>query len=162
VAQSDISILINGESGTGKEIFANALHEASPRSSLKNDKCKLRCNSRKVFWKVNFFGHEKGSFTGASDTRKDISRSPIIPHSFLDEIGEMPLTTQVKLLRVLETNEFMKLGSEKVTNVNVSIIAASNKNLQDEVDKHNFSNDLYFRLKAVTLQFLLYEKEEKI
>jgi transcriptional regulator with GAF, ATPase, and Fis domain len=150
VAQSDISILINGESGTGKEIFANAVHAASPRFA--NKMMSVNCGAiPEGILESELFGHEKGSFTGASDTRKGYFEIADNSTLFLDEIGEMPLTTQVKLLRVLETNEFMKLGSEIVTKVNVRIIAASNKNLQQEVDKGNFRNDLYFRLKAVTL-----------
>ena len=97
------------------------------------------------------FGHEKGSFTGAHEERKGYFEIADGGTLFLDEIAEMSLTTQVKLLRVLETNEFMRIGSERVTKVDVRIIAATNKDLQQEVNSKTFRNDLYFRLKAVTL-----------
>jgi len=97
------------------------------------------------------FGHEKGSFTGAHDERKGYFEIADGGTLFLDEIAEMSLTTQVKLLRVLETNEFMRIGSERVTKVDVRIIAATNKDLQQEVNSKSFRNDLYFRLKAVSL-----------
>ena len=150
VAVSDISVLIYGESGTGKEIFAKAIHEFSRRAN-------------KQFLSINFgaipegileselFGHKKGSFTGAFDNRKGYFEIADEGTLFLDEIGDMPLTTQVKLLRAIETNEFIKIGSETVTKVDVRIIAATNKDLQQEVEAKRFREDLYFRLKAVTL-----------
>ncbi len=150
VAKSDISVLIQGESGTGKEVFAKAIHEASSRAS--NKLVSVNCGAiPEGILESELFGHEKGSFTGAHDSRKGYFEIADGGTLFLDEIGEMPITTQVKLLRVLETGDFMRLGSEKVTHVDVRIIAASNRTLQDEVDRHKFRNDLYFRLKAVTL-----------
>ncbi|MBU1095937.1 MAG: sigma-54 dependent transcriptional regulator [Bacteroidetes bacterium] len=150
VAKSDISVLIHGESGTGKEVFARAIHEASTRSGKKL--VSVNCGAiPEGILESELFGHEKGSFTGATDSRKGYFEIANEGTLFLDEIAEMPLTTQVKLLRVLETGEFMRLGSEKVTKVDVRIIAASNKNLQDEVAQRKFRNDLFFRLKAVTL-----------
>ncbi|MBN1300003.1 MAG: sigma-54-dependent Fis family transcriptional regulator [Melioribacteraceae bacterium] len=162
VAKSDISVLIHGESGTGKEIFAKAIHAGSSRANQKL--VSVNCGAiPEGILESELFGHEKGSFTGASDSRKGYFEIADGGTLFLDEIGEMPLTTQVKLLRVLETSEFMRLGSEKVTRVNVRIIAASNKNLQEEVGKHKFRNDLYFRLKAVTLSIPpLRERREDI
>jgi DNA-binding NtrC family response regulator len=150
VAQSDISVLITGESGVGKEVFAKAIHGHSKRS----DKKLISVNCGAIpegILESELFGHKKGSFTGAVDDRKGYFEIADGGTLFLDEIGEMPLTTQVKLLRVLETNEFMRIGAETVTKVDVRIIAATNKDLQKEVDTKRFRNDLYFRLKAVTL-----------
>ncbi len=150
VAPSDISILITGESGVGKEVFAKAIHESSKRANQRL--VNVNCGAiPEGLLESELFGHEKGSFTGATDVRKGYFEIADKGTLFLDEIGEMSLTTQVKLLRVLETNEFMRLGSERVTSVDVRIIAATNKSLQQEVEKKNFRNDLYFRLKAVTL-----------
>ncbi len=150
VAASDISILITGESGVGKEVFAHAIHEASNRAN--QNLVNVNCGAiPEGLLESELFGHEKGSFTGATDVRKGYFEIADKGTLFLDEIGEMSLTTQVKLLRVLETNEFMRLGSERVTSVDVRIIAATNKPLQKEVEKKHFRNDLYFRLKAVTL-----------
>lgn len=150
VAPSDISILIYGESGVGKEVFARAIHGYSRRS----DKQLVSVNCGAIpegILESELFGHKKGSFTGATDTRKGYFEIADGGTLFLDEIAEMPLTTQVKLLRVLETKEFMKVGAETVTQVDARIIAATNKNLQSEVDSRHFREDLYFRLKAVML-----------
>ncbi|MCZ7602239.1 MAG: sigma-54 dependent transcriptional regulator [Melioribacteraceae bacterium] len=150
VAHSDISVLIYGESGTGKEVFARAIHGASNRSDKKL--VSVNCGAiPEGILESELFGHKKGSFTGAIDDRKGYFEIADGGTLFLDEIGEMPLTTQVKLLRVLETKEFMRIGSETVTKVDVRIIAASNKDLQDEVAAKRFRSDLYFRLKAVML-----------
>jgi len=150
ISTSDISVLIYGESGVGKEVFARAIHESSKRS--RNKLVSVNCGAiPEGILESELFGHKKGSFTGAVDDRKgyfEIANSGTL---FLDEIAEMPLTTQVKLLRVLETQEFMRIGSETVTKVDVRIIAATNKDLQREVDSKRFRKDLYFRLKAVTL-----------
>lgn len=150
VAKSDISVLLYGESGVGKEIFASAIHNYSPRA----DKQLVSVNCGAIpegILESELFGHKKGSFTGAVESRKGYFEIADQGTLFLDEIGEMPLTTQVKLLRVLETQEFMRIGSETVTKVDVRIIAATNKDLQVEVDAKRFREDLYFRLKAVTL-----------
>lgn len=150
VAQSDISVLITGESGVGKEVFAQAIHNYSKRS-LK-ELVSVNCGAiPESLLESELFGHKKGSFTGAVDDRKGYFEIADGGTLFLDEIAEMALTTQVKLLRVLETKEFMRIGSESVTKVDVRIIAATNKDLQREVDSKKFRNDLYFRLKAVTL-----------
>jgi transcriptional regulator with GAF, ATPase, and Fis domain len=151
VAQSDISVLIYGESGTGKEVFARALHGFSKRSG--KELVSVNCGAiPEGLLESELFGHKKGSFTGAYDDRKGYFEIADGGTLFLDEIAEMPLTTQVKFLRALETKEFMRLGGETVTKVDVRIIAATNKDLQKEVDAKKFRNDLYFRLKAVTLQ----------
>lgn len=150
VAKSDISVLIYGESGVGKEIFARAIHGYSNRA----EKQMINVNCGAIpegILESELFGHKKGSFTGAVESRKGYFEIADGGTLFLDEIAEMPLHTQVKLLRVIETNEFMKIGAETVTKVDVRIIAATNKELQREVDSRHFREDLYFRLKAVTL-----------
>jgi transcriptional regulator with GAF, ATPase, and Fis domain len=150
VAQSDITVLITGESGVGKEIFANAIHKASQRA----DKPMVSVNCGAIpegILDSELFGHKKGSFTGAVETRKGYFELADSGTLFLDEIAEMPIPTQVKLLRAIETSEFMKVGAETITKVNVRYIAATNKDLQEEVDAKRFREDLFFRLKAVTL-----------
>jgi len=150
VALSDISVLIYGESGTGKEVLAKAIHEHSRRSSKQF--LSINCGAiPEGLLESELFGHKKGSFTGAFDNRKGYFEIADEGTLFLDEIGDMPLTTQVKVLRAIETNEFIKIGSETVTKVDVRIIAATNKDLQQEVESKRFREDLYFRLKAVTL-----------
>lgn len=150
VAQSDISVLITGESGVGKEVFARAIHGASKRAD--KELVSVNCGAiPESLLESELFGHKKGSFTGAIEDRKGYFEIANHGTLFLDEIAEMALTTQVKLLRVLETQEFMKIGSETVTKVDVRIIAATNKDLQKEVDAKRFRHDLYFRLKAVTI-----------
>ncbi|UCH66827.1 MAG: sigma-54-dependent Fis family transcriptional regulator [Ignavibacterium sp.] len=150
VAPSDISVLIYGESGVGKEIFAAALHNASKRTA----KPFVTVNSGAIpegILESELFGHRKGAFTGAVGSRKGYFEIADGGTLFLDEIAEMPMTTQVKLLRAIETQEFMSIGAETVTKVDVRFIAATNKDLQKEVDEKRFREDLYFRLKAVTL-----------
>jgi len=150
VAKSDISVLIYGESGTGKEVFARAVHGFSNRA----DKQFLSINCGAIpegILESELFGHKKGSFTGALENRKGYFEITDGGTLFLDEIAEMPLMTQVKLLRAIESKEFIKLGAETVTKVDVRIIAATNKDLQNEVETKRFRDDLYFRLKAVTL-----------
>jgi len=162
IAGSDISVLINGESGTGKEVFARAIHGFSGRSSKKL--VGVNCGAiPEGLLESELFGHKKGSFTGALDDRKGYFEIADGGTLFLDEIAEMPLTTQVKLLRALETKEFMRIGSETVTKVDIRIVAASNKDLQREVEAKRFRSDLYFRLKAVTLTIPpLRERKEDI
>lgn len=150
VAQSDISVLIYGESGVGKEVFAKAIHAYSNRSN--KPMVSVNCGAiPEGIIESELFGHKKGSFTGAVESRKGYFEIADNSTLFLDEIGELPLTTQVKLLRAIETKEFMKLGAETVTRVDVRIIAATNKDLQKEVDTRKFREDLFFRLKAVSL-----------
>ena len=149
VAKSDISVLIFGESGVGKEVFARAIHGYSNRA----DKPLVSVNCGAIpegILESELFGHKKGSFTGAMENRKGYFEIADEGTLFLDEIAEMPLTTEVKLLRVIETKEFMRIGAETVTKVDVRIIAATNKDLQKEVDSKRFREDLFFRLKAVT------------
>ena len=150
VAQSDISVLITGESGTGKEVVANAIHYYSKRKS----KALIIVNCGAIpegIIESELFGHEKGAFTGAYESRKGYFELADNGTIFLDEIGEMPLSTQVKILRVLETGEFMKVGGERYIQVDVRIIAATNRDLAKEVINKNFREDLYFRLKSINL-----------
>lgn len=150
VSQSDISVLIYGESGTGKEVFAKALHGSSRRAQ--NKLVSLNCGAiPEGILESELFGHKKGSFTGAVENRKGYFEVADKGTLFLDEIAELALTTQVKLLRILETNDLTPIGGEESKHVDVRIIAATNKDLQVEVDNKRFRNDLYFRLKAVTL-----------
>jgi DNA-binding NtrC family response regulator len=151
VATSDISVSIYGESGVGKEVIAKAIHGFSKRA----DKPMISVNCGAIpegILESELFGHKKGSFTGAVETRKGYFELADKSTLFLDEIAEMPLATQVKLLRAIETREFMRIGSETVTKVDVRFIVSTNKNLQDEVIAKRFREDLFFRLKAVTLE----------
>lgn len=150
IAPSDITVLIYGESGVGKEVFARAIHGYSRRKEKQIVSVNCAAIPEGIL-ESELFGHTKGSFTGAIDARKGYFEIADGGTLFLDEIGEMPLTLQVKLLRAIETKEFMRVGAEKVTNVDVRIITATNKDLQQEVEMKRFREDLYFRLKAVTL-----------
>lgn len=150
VAPTDLSVLINGESGTGKEVVANALHELSKR----NSKVMISVNCGAIpegILESELFGHEKGSFTGAVAQKKGYFEAAHGGTIFLDEIGEMPLSTQVKLLRVLETSEFMRVGGVTTLKTDVRIVAATNKNLEKAVEEGEFRRDLFFRLKAITI-----------
>lgn len=150
VAPTNISVLITGESGTGKEIFAKAIHTLSPRKN--KPMISVNCGAiPEGLLESELFGHEKGAFTGAVSTKKGYFELADGGTIFLDEIGEMPIQTQVRLLRVLETGEFMRVGSGELRKVNVHIIAASNRDLGDMVKKAQFRKDLYYRLKAVSL-----------
>lgn len=150
VAPTDISVLITGESGTGKELVANSIHSFSKRK----DKPFITVNCGAIpegIIESELFGHQKGAFTGAVESRSGYFEMADKGTIFLDEIGDMPLATQVKILRVLETGEFMKVGSSKKIFVDVRVIAATNKNLENEVINKNFREDLYFRLRSVNI-----------
>lgn len=150
VAPVDISVLITGESGTGKEIVARAVHKLSRRAS--NPLVIVNCGAIPAgIIESELFGHKKGSFTGASEDRKGYFEEADNGTIFMDEIGETPLETQVKLLRVLESGEFMRVGDSKMRKTDVRIIAATNKNLRQEAEKGNFRRDLYYRLRTVTI-----------
>lgn len=150
ISDTDITVLIYGESGVGKEIFARAIHNSSKRAG--KELITVNCGAiPEGILESELFGHRKGSFTGAIEGRKGYFEIADGGTLFLDEIGEMPLTTQVKVLRAIEFKEFMRIGAETVTRVDVRIIAATNKDLQEQVDKKKFRDDLYFRLKAVAL-----------
>lgn len=150
VAPTQITVLISGESGTGKEMVARALHQLSDRNS--NPLMTVNCGAiPEGILESELFGHEKGAFTGAVDARKGYFELADSGTLFLDEIGEMPLGTQVKLLRVLEEREFMRVGGHQTVKINVRVIAATNRDLEDEVRKGNFRKDLYYRLNAVSV-----------
>ena len=148
VAPVDILVLITGESGVGKEVMARAIHKYSKRSNL--SMVTVNCGAiPEGIIESELFGHKKGSFTGALEDRKGYFEEANKGTIFLDEIGEAPLETQVKLLRVLETGEYMRVGESKVRYTDVRVIAATNKNLAELVTKNRFRQDLYYRLKTV-------------
>jgi len=150
VAPVDISVLITGESGTGKEVMARAIYKNSKRSN--NPMVIVNCGAiPEGIIESELFGHKKGSFTGASEDRKGYFEQANKGTIFLDEIGEAPLGTQVKLLRVLETGEYMRVGESKVRYTDVRVLAATNKNLTELVKKNQFRQDLYYRLKTVMI-----------
>jgi transcriptional regulator with PAS, ATPase and Fis domain len=150
ISSSDITILIFGESGVGKEVFARAIHYSSRRAD--NEMISVNCGAiPEGILESELFGHKKGAFTGAYEGRKGYFEIADGGTLFLDEIAEMPLTTQVKILRAIEFKEFMRIGAETVTKVDVRIIAATNKDLQEEVNRRRFREDLFFRLKSVSL-----------
>ena len=150
VAPVDISVLITGESGTGKEVMAKAIHKFSRYAN--KPMVIVNCGAiPEGIIESELFGHKKGSFTGASEDRKGYFEEAHKGTIFLDEIGETPLQTQVKLLRVLESGEFMRVGEAKTRYTDVRIIVATNKDLGDLVKKDHFRQDLYYRLKTVTL-----------
>lgn len=150
-APTDLAVLINGETGTGKEVFSNALHGLSKRKKFPF--VSVNCGAiPETLLESELFGHEKGAFTGAVDQRKGFFEVADKGTIFLDEIGEMPIATQVKLLRILETGEFSRLGSSTVRKVDVRLVAATNRDLEQEVINGNFRQDLFFRLKSVSIR----------
>ncbi|MDR0385030.1 MAG: sigma-54 dependent transcriptional regulator [Prevotellaceae bacterium] len=150
VAPTDLSVLITGESGTGKEVFPKIIHKFSARKH--GQYIAVNCGAiPDGTIDSELFGHEKGSFTGALDTRKGYFEVADGGTIFLDEVAELPLSTQVRLLRVLETGEFLKVGSSKVQKTNVRIIAATNVNLQEAIKHNRFREDLYYRLNTVPI-----------
>lgn len=145
VALTDATVLLTGETGTGKEVFANAIHEGSDRK--KNNFVAINCSAfSKEILESELFGHKQGSFTGAIKDKKGLVEEANGGTLFLDEIGEMPIELQAKLLRVLETKEFMRMGETKVSKSDFRLIAATNRNLEDEIKQGHFREDLYFRL----------------
>jgi transcriptional regulator with PAS, ATPase and Fis domain len=151
VAGTDLSVLVLGESGTGKEFFPKIIHELSPRKH--NNYVAINCGAiPEGTIDSELFGHEKGSFTDAREARKGYFEEADGGTIFLDEVAELPLATQVRLLRVLETGEFMKVGSSKVQKTNVRVVAATNINVTDAIAKGKFREDLYYRLNAITIQ----------
>lgn len=150
VAKTDISVLITGDSGTGKELVAKAIHE----QSLRKHQPYITVNCGAIpsgTMESELFGHKKGSFTDAREDRKGFFEAADGGTILLDEIAEMPLNVQVKLLRTLEESEITKVGESIPQKINVRIIAATNKDLLEEVKKENFRKDLYFRLKTITI-----------
>ena len=145
VAPTHATVLLSGETGTGKEVFARAIHECSVRN--KHNFVAVNCAAfSKDLLENEFFGHKAGSFTGAVRDSKGIFEEANDGTVFLDEVGEMPIELQAKLLRVLESGEFLKVGESKATKVNVRIIAATNRDLQIEIQAGNFREDLFYRL----------------
>src|ERR1035437_7331287 len=145
VAETDTTVLLTGETGTGKEVFAQAIHQASSRAG--KSFVALNCSAfSKDIIESELFGHKQGAFTGAIKDKKGLLEEANGGTLFLDEIGEMPLELQAKLLRVLETSEFIKVGGTEPIKVNFRLIAASNKDLKAESEEHRFRPDLYFRL----------------
>ena len=150
VAPVDISVLVTGESGTGKEMVAKGLHKFSKRAQ--QELVTVNCGAIPVgIIESELFGHKKGAYTGAGDDRKGYFETANKGTIFLDEIGETPLETQVKLLRVLESGEFMRVGDSQTRRTDVRILAATNKDLGELVQQGKFRQDLYFRLKTVTV-----------
>ncbi len=150
VAPTDLTVLITGESGTGKEVFPKIIHQLSARKH--GPYTAVNCGAiPEGTIDSELFGHEKGSFTGAHEARKgyfEVSDGGTI---FLDEVAELPVSTQVRLLRVLETGEFMKVGSSKVIKTDVRVIAATNVYIPESIDKGKFRQDLYYRLSTVPI-----------
>jgi DNA-binding NtrC family response regulator len=150
VAPTDISVLVTGESGTGKEMVAKAIHKTSRRKF--GPLVTVNCGAIPAgIIESELFGHKKGSFTGAEETRKGYFEAADEGTIFLDEIGETPLETQVKLLRVIEQGEFMRVGDNVTQKVDVRVVAATNRDLGEETRRSEFRQDLYFRLKTVTI-----------
>ena len=150
VASTDISVLITGESGSGKEMVAKAVHRNSKRKFEKLITVNCAAIPSGII-ESELFGHKKGSFTGANEQRKGYFEAANKGTIFLDEIGELPLETQAKLLRVIEDGEYIKVGDENSKKVDVRLVAATNRNLEEEVKKGNFRKDLYFRLKTINI-----------
>lgn len=162
VAPTNISVLLTGESGVGKEVVAKAVHQLSPRKN--KPMISVNCGAiPEGLLESELFGHEKGAFTGAIATKKGYFELADGGTIFLDEIGETPLQTQVKLLRVLESGEFMRVGSGDLHKVDVRVIAATNRDLGKMVQNRQFRKDLYYRLKAITIHIPpLRERREDI
>ena len=159
VAPTDISVLVIGESGTGKESIPKIIHQNSKRKH--NPYIALNCGAiPEGTIDSELFGHEKGSFTGAHDSRKGYFESADGGTIFLDEVGELPLASQARLLRVLETGEYIKVGSSKTLRTDVRIIAATNVNILEAVKKGKFREDLYYRLNTISIQLPPLRKRE--
>src|SRR5690606_14933587 len=162
VAPTDISVLIQGESGAGKEVFSHIIHLLSAR--MHGPFIAVNCGAiPEGTIDSELFGHEKRSFTGAHEARKgyfEVVRGGTI---FLDEVGELPLSTQARLLRLLETGEYIRVGSSKVQKTNVRVIAATNVDIYEAVQKGKFREDLYYRLNTVPLRIpALRDRKEDI
>ena len=161
VAVTDVPVLMMGETGTGKEVFAQAIHQASRRA--KEPFVAVNCSafSRELL-ESELFGHRAGAFTGAIKDKKGLFEEAHHGTLFLDEIGEMDVSLQAKLLRVLETGEFIKVGDTRPTRVDVRLLSATNRRLKEEIAQHRFREDLYFRLSVfqITLPPLRERRED--
>ncbi len=151
VAITDTTVLLTGETGTGKEVFAQAIHQESPRG--KNNFVAINCSAfSKDLLENEMFGHKAGAFTGATKDQKGLFEEANNGTIFLDEIGDMALDLQAKLLRVLELGEFIKVGDSKPTKINVRIIAATHRDLQKEITLGNFREDLFYRISVFQIK----------
>lgn len=151
VAPTDTTILLTGETGTGKEVFANSIHQSSTRKNKNYVAINCSAFSHDLL-ESEMFGHIAGAFTGAIKDKKGLFEEANYGTIFLDEVGEMPLDLQAKLLRVIENGEFIKVGESKVTKVDVRIITATNRNLQKEIEAGHFRQDLFYRLSVFQIQ----------
>ena len=162
VAPTELSVLIQGESGVGKEVISKIIHEYSPRKHNTT----IAINTGAIpegTINSELFGHEKGAFTGATSERKGYFETANKGTIFLDEIGEMPLDTQAFLLRVLESGEYIKVGTSKVLKTDVRVVAATNVDLRDKIKKGKFREDLYYRLNTVPIFMpALHQRREDI
>ena len=150
-AETDVTVLLTGETGTGKEIFAQAIHNGSHRN--KHSFVAINCSAiSKDLLESEMFGYKAGAFTGAVKNKKGLFEEANEGTIFLDEIGEMDISLQSKILRVLETNEFIKSGDTKSTQVNVRVIAATNKDLNQEIENGNFRPDLFYRINTMKIE----------
>jgi len=162
IADKDLTVLIQGESGTGKELIVRAIHINSPRKEVTLVSVNVNALPKELL-ESELFGYEKGAFTGATIRKQGRFEEASGGTLHLDEIGEMPLDLQTKLLRVLEEKKFYRLGSEKPDDIDVRVIASTNKKLEDEVEAGNFRQDLYYRLNAITIEVPpLRERKEDI
>lgn len=162
VAPTDVTVLITGESGVGKEVVAKEIHRLSKRKG--NPFITVNCGAiPEGIIESELFGHQKGSFTGAVETRKGYFEAADKGTIFLDEIGELPLSTQVKFLRVIENGEYVKVGGYKTERVDVRIVAATNKDLESQIRINAFREDLYYRLRSINIHIPpLRERKEDI
>jgi DNA-binding NtrC family response regulator len=162
VAPTDITVLITGESGVGKEVAAKEIHRLSKRNKMPF--ITVNCGAiPEGIIESELFGHQKGSFTGAIDTRRGYFELANKGTIFLDEIGELPLSTQVKFLRIIENGEYMKVGGSKTERIDVRIIAATNKDLEHQISIKAFREDLYYRLRSINVHIPpLRERREDI
>ena len=162
VAPTDLSVLVTGESGVGKEFFPQIIHAYSARKHSKY--IAVNCGAiPEGTIDSELFGHEKGSFTGATEARKGYFEEADGGTIFLDEVGELPLSTQVRLLRVLQSGEFIRVGSARVQKTNVRVVAATNNDLQQAIESGRFREDLYYRLNTVPISVPpLRERKEDI
>ncbi|MGV4413353.1 MULTISPECIES: sigma-54-dependent transcriptional regulator [Flavobacteriales] len=151
VAPKDTTVLLTGETGTGKEVFSQAIHQGSPRAN--QNFVAINCSAfSKELLENELFGHKAGSFTGANKDQKGLFEEAHNGTIFLDEIGEMAMDLQAKILRVLETGEFLRVGDAKPIKVNVRVIAATNRNLENEIELGHFRSDLFYRLSVFGIE----------
>ena len=151
VSVTSVPVLLTGETGTGKEVFAQAIHKGSPRCNAPFVAVNCSAFSKELL-ESEIFGHKAGAFTGALKDKKGLFEEANHGTIFLDEIGEMAFELQAKLLRVLETGEYIKVGDTKPTKVDVRVISATNRNLKEEIERNHFREDLYFRLSVFQIQ----------